>query len=330
MELRPLHADDRSDVGHYLAIVNACNEVDSPWDHELTWDEAVGQLVHGWDGDLGERFLAVVDGEVVGDARYFTSPWDNPHLAWTNLRVHPAHRHRGHGSAIVEQLVARARDEGRRTVGCDGWESPGVVAFGERHGFSVASRGVVRRQFLAATDWAVIEALHKEAAGHAAAYELERVVGPSPGPLLAEVAGITGAINDAPIDDLDWEDEVFPPERVARYENAQAARGHLIHRLLARHRETGELAGLTVVVVVDAQPTIGEQHDTSVVRAHRGHRLGLYLKTAMLLWLREAQPQLLTIDTGNAESNDHMIAINEQLGYRVMAVELELQKRLHD
>jgi hypothetical protein len=64
------------------------------------------------------------------------------------------------------------------------------------------------------------------------------------------------------------------------------------------------------------------------MRQHRGHRLGLYLKTAMLLWLREEQPQLELIDTGNAESNDHMIAINEQLGYRVMDRELELQKTL--
>jgi hypothetical protein len=40
-----------------------------------------------------------------------------------------------------------------------------------------------------------------------------------------------------------------------------------------------------------------------------------YLKSAMLEWLATAEPGLRTIVTGNADSNEHMIAINEQLGY---------------
>lgn len=34
-------------------------------------------------------------------------------------------------------------------------------------------------------------------------------------------------------------------------------------------------------------------------------------------WLAEAEPQLRRILTGNAGANEHMIAINEALGYRV-------------
>ena len=139
---------------------------------------------------------------------------------------------------------------------------------------------------------------------------------------------MVAAINDAPIDDLDIEDEVFPPERVRAYEDAQEARGLLIHRVFARHRETGELAGHTVVVVDSERPQLGEQEDTSVVRAHRGHRLGLLLKADMNLWLREVQPQLETIDTWNAESNSHMIALNELVGYQVMGREFEFQKSI--
>ena len=48
----------------------------------------------------------------------------------------------------------------------------------------------------------------------------------------------------------------------------------------------------------------------------------------MLRWLREDQPQVVSIDTWNAESNDHMIAVNEQLGYRVMGRGLEWQRTL--
>jgi RimJ/RimL family protein N-acetyltransferase len=81
-------------------------------------------------------------------------------------------------------------------------------------------------------------------------------------------------------------------------------------------------------VVVDGErPTLAEQHDTSVVRAHRGHRLGLLLKAEMLLWLAEAEPQLERIYTWNAESNGHMIAVNDRLGYRPMGRSLEFQRR---
>jgi len=71
-----------------------------------------------------------------------------------------------------------------------------------------------------------------------------------------------------------------------------------------------------------------QRHDTSVVGEHRGHRLGLLLKIAMLDHLRETEPQLAVIDTWNAATNDRMIAVNEALGYRVLGQALACQLRL--
>jgi RimJ/RimL family protein N-acetyltransferase len=82
------------------------------------------------------------------------------------------------------------------------------------------------------------------------------------------------------------------------------------------------------VAVESDRPWIGEQHDTSVVAAHRGHRLGLLLKTDMLRWLAEAEPGLATLDTWNMESNAHMIGVNERLGYEVLGREVEFQRDL--
>jgi RimJ/RimL family protein N-acetyltransferase len=55
-----------------------------------------------------------------------------------------------------------------------------------------------------------------------------------------------------------------------------------------------------------------------VTRAHRGHRLGLLVKTAMVEWLRAAEPTVDRIQTWNAESNRFMIAVNEALGYTIL------------
>ena len=91
-----------------------------------------------------------------------------------------------------------------------------------------------------------------------------------------------GDINDAPTDDLDIEDEVFSADRLRGYEAAQIAAGMRLHHVVARHRETGELGGHTVVVVEEERPHRAHQHDTTVARAHRGHRLGLVLKGSMM------------------------------------------------
>jgi hypothetical protein len=87
------------------------------------------------------------------------------------------------------------------------------------------------------------------------------------------------------------------------------------YSLAALHDNTGDMAALTVVTVDPDVPDWGHQQITAVTKAHRGHRLGLLVKTAMLGWLAETEPRLEHIDTWNAGSNQHMIAINESLGY---------------
>jgi hypothetical protein len=54
-----------------------------------------------------------------------------------------------------------------------------------------------------------------------------------------------------------------------------------------------------------------------VIRKHRGHRLGLLVKLAMMELLATTEPQLERISTWNAQVNEHMIAINEAIGYAV-------------
>ena len=65
-------------------------------------------------------------------------------------------------------------------------------------------------------------------------------------------------------------------------------------------------------------PVIAHQEDTSVLRAHRGRRLGLRMKLDMLRWIADERPEVATIDTWNATTNHHMITVNERLGARVV------------
>lgn len=327
VELQPFGPDDADALASYVDIANAARAADSPFLHPVTLTRAEHTFRHGWDGEPPAGFLALDGGEPVGFVEYHTSAWDNQHLAWVWPVIYPEHRRRGLGTRLVQALEERARGEGRTSIGFEAWDSEQTRAVAGHLGFEERCRAVARRQTLPEVDWDAVERLHAEALAAAAPYELVRRVGRSPDEELTALGDLTAAINDAPTGDLDIEDEVFPAERIRGYETAQTAAGSL-HRVLARERGTGELAGHTVVMVEHERPWIGDQQDTAVSRAHRGHRLGLLLKTEMMLWLREEQPQLQTIDTGNAEDNAHMIGINEQLGYRVLAVAGDYQKAL--
>jgi GNAT superfamily N-acetyltransferase len=334
--LDPEHPDPGGAAGA-VAMLEAARVVDTPHRLPITTTTAfTARLRHSGDGH--PPLMAVVReppdrapadaGRVVGLLRLHLPGWDNTHLAGVHVVVDPRERRRGLGSRLFAAGVARARAEGRRLVCAACFDQTAGMPFLKAMGLDRVLEEVYRRQDLLAADWPRLDREYAEAERVAAGYRLLRLPGAVPDELLPAVAAMTEAINDAPTDDLDFEDEVFSPERIRAYEADQAAQGRRLYRLVTQQRETGALAGHTMVAVAAEQPWLADQHDTSVVRAHRGHRLGLLLKIGMLRWLREAEPQLRTLDTDNAASNAHMIRVNEILGYEVVARTVEWQRHL--
>ena len=289
----------------------------------------LADIRHGWDGD--PSIVGVhrdKRGRVVGVIELGFSSWDNKHIGFFGVTVDPEARRQGIGRALLDAGIDRVRAEGKRLVLTGSYNSPAAVTLCTALGFELAMTEVKRRQDLIALDWSALDHDYALASASAPDYELLRLQGPTPDDMLDDVATMTAAINDAPIDALEVEDEVFSPERVRAFERGQQERGRRTYRVVARHRTTGELAGHTMASVDRDHPGFGGQYDTSVVRAHRGHRLGLLLKIEMLRWLGDAEPQLRVLDTWNAATNAHMIAVNEQLGYHVIGEGLEWQKHL--
>lgn len=301
---------------------------DSPWQPPTTEHRLRCLLRDGWDGEAPVAVSALLDDRVVGSGYLWCSNHDNLTSAWLEVSVHPSYRRRGIGSQLLERLCNQAREAGRPLVGMSGWDTGPAHGFARAHGFEARLAEVLRRQVLAQAPWGRIGRVPVVLAQHAPGYELVRVRIPVPEELLPGLADLWGDINDAPTDNLEIEDEVFPVERIRSYERAQTARGDRLYQVLARHRASEEISGHTIVAVDGERPWLGDQHDTTVARAHRGHRLGWLLKAEMLRWLAEAEPQLRQVDTWNAGSNAHMIAVNEELGYRVVARSVDVQRRL--
>jgi Sortase and related acyltransferases len=324
----PAHLDER-DVDGAVALMAAAQAVDSPSAAPSTRAGFLAGIRHGWDGDpalVGVRRDKRC--RVVGVVEIGFSSWDNTHLGSAEVTVDPEARGQGLGRQLLEAGIDRVRAEGKRLVLTESHNAPAALALGAALGFERAMTGLKRRQDLVALDWPALDRDYALAVAAAPSFELLHLEGPTPEDLLDDVVTMTAAINDAPIDALEVEDEVFSPERIRAFERGQQERGRRIYRVVARERTTGELAGHTMVSVDKDSPGFGGQFDTSVMRAHRGHQLGLLLKIEMLRWLGHAEPQLRVLDTWNAASNAHMIAVNEQLGYRVIDQGIEWQKHL--
>lgn len=266
--------------------------------------------------------------EIMAMASLELPRWDNTHMGLAFCSVHPDVRGRGFGTALLHAQADCCRAAGRSLLlTFVNRDTPGEDLLLEC-GFEVAQPMAQRRWYPQKLNFDAVQALADDAAGKAVDYELVRLDGPAPQSWLEDLVGLFESINDAPLDDMQLAPDVFPVERIRLYEDAMAHRRQHLYRLMARHLGTGAWAGHTILCVDEHCPGLAMQEDTTVVKEHRGHRLGMWLKATMLLWMRDAQPDLETIDTWNAESNGHMIAVNDELGCVVNARGAALQLRL--
>ena len=328
MEIRAVDPDDTAQIRELADLLEACRRVDSPFRRARSAESLADELRYGWDLEPDRAWLAYEAGAAVAHGSVSVSDWDNRDVAWLGVQVHPDLRARGIGWELMSFLETHAQELGRTSLGTDAWDgSPGVQFALERH-YDKKSQAILRSQDLTALDQAEVRRMREAAMVHASDYELLRLSGPVPEEMLEEFCQVAASINDAPLDDLDLEDDNYDPQRMRDHERAVAARGIEVYRVVARHRRTGALGGHTAMLVERRDPELGIQEDTAVTPAHRGRRLGTALKADMVLWLADVEPQVRSVETWNTETNAHMIAINESLGYQVVARELQFQKRV--
>lgn len=315
---------DNAELVRVLAeLLEAARQVDDPEAIPETVEDVGHRVRYGWDMHPHQVDLYFPEGseKPVGMLDSDLPTRDNLHLASVELTIHPAHRRQGHGSALFAETVRRTRAAGRTTLWMGGaQDDAGAQAFLARHGLVRASADARRRQVLAEVDQSEVDRLSTQAAAAAADYRLERLRAPSSEEVLGELLEVSAAINDAPMGELTFEDEVYDVQRLREQEQAQLLSGHLVYRMVARHGQTRVVGGHTVVVFSPRQPTVAWQGDTAVSREHRGRRLGMVLKTAMMRWIAEEQPQVEVIETWNNVDNRFMIDVNEALGYRLNRV----------
>ncbi|QGU04205.1 GNAT family N-acetyltransferase [Corynebacterium comes] len=134
----------------------------------------------------------------------------------------------------------------------------------------------------------------------------------------AHQSGLAG-LKETMSTDMPWggqahEREAWDAQRIREAGDAARRAGRETLWTVAVHEASGDYAGYTQLSCPTSRPDLAFQEDTLVVGAHRGHGLGMALKSANLLQLGREMPQVRTVYTWNAEDNRHMLDINRRLG----------------
>jgi len=309
---------DRNTTQACFEVVRAADEADDPQAPPWSLRRFQGWLEHSREP---AEMWAVGDGAAgAGPGWYYLILPDreNLGLAYLFLTVHPAARRRGIGTALLRHAAGRAARAGRSVLGSGALQDSPGAAFATRAGATPGLVDARRVQVLSEIPAGRIASLREQAARASGGYSLLCWDGRIPDDYLDRYAAVQNAMADAPHNDS-VEPWVWDADRVRETQDLRELQGQRVYTLAARHDASGELAGVTAVELDLDNPGWGYQLVTAVTSAHRGHRLGLLLKTAMLERLAVAEPALDRIVTGNAAVNQHMIAINEQLGYRLLA-----------
>ena len=285
---------------------------------------------------------------VLGHVLAMASKSDNTHLLELDGAIHPDHVDSGADEQLWEQTLRVAAELERRTVityqsqRFDGLEEPADLVpptgFGRLHrDRSVAaqlSKGFELQQCERLSMMTVPEDAPTEewivAARAKAGADYRATIwhGATPDHLQDDLAELFRRMSvDVPTAELEYEEEVWDAERVRARDADASAGGHVLLTTLI-HDGAGHPAAFSVLEIPIYAAGFAYQNETLVHGDHRGRRLGLLAKALNLQALKVFRPDVQRIHTWNAGENRHMLAINDEMGFRPTGWEGLWQRRL--
>lgn len=309
-----IEALDPTDLGvfaEFYDVYRRSNErdIDQPW----SFDEL--QVASLGDEYVRNDSLIAREGETVVGVTLAEYPErDNVESVFAEVWVPPELRRRGIGTQLLERLEQRAREDGRTTVLTETLrpydeETTAAREFMLARGYAPDTTNVQRELAL---PWTQQEVVPRDG------YTLQAWRGLPPVGWLDQYARLRALLNqEAPSGQTQLENEYWDADRL-RLEVDQWRRQRRTAQVVVAVAPDGTLAGHTQLLFPHDSAEV-YQWDTLVLPEHRGHGLGLALKQQAMLEAADLLAGRRRIVTWNDAQNDHMIAVNEILGFRPTA-----------
>ncbi|REJ04796.1 GNAT family N-acetyltransferase [Microbacterium bovistercoris] len=353
--LRPLVLPERADAGpsplirEYAEVRNRSILESTGRDDDALSAESLLPVLYSTPDRVRHQWYVELEGRIVGCCPLDILQDDGGRTAFVTVALLRDVQGRGIGRAAYDLLESIARERGVRKLvhfaehrddgaGASPIASP--TGFGSvpadraarfliRNGYTLET--VERASEFVWTDGAVtdLESRRAEAADHASAYRIVQWMLPTPAEYVDGYAWMKSRMStDVPEGDLGLPEEAWDAARVAQQDERVAAKGFTQLVTAAQHVGTGELCAFNELAIGPAESGATHQWDTLVLADHRGHRLGMLVKTAGLLAWHERHPDSPRVITYNSEQNRPMLSINEALGFTAFTYEGAWKKEL--
>lgn len=339
VEFRPLTIPasiNDADAADFVEMIRVRNlvyrEINGNGDDDVTPDQL---LPHYQPDEHGRRstWVVLVDGEFVGRAGLDIPLEEGSRLAYWEIELLERVWGRGIGQAAHELIVAACNDEDRSVLQAWAARPEGPEArLDAPTGFGSIPLDHVARFFLALgytleqvermSEYDLqqprdrVQALHEDAIAHAAGYRVVQWESPTPEEYRDGYAWMKSRMStDAPAANLEFDEEQWDAARLMDVERRHLEGGTRVLVTAAQHIESGALCAFNELTIGQDPTAASFQEDTLVLKEHRGHRLGMLVKTAGLIRWHELAPNSPKMITYNAEENRPMLEINETIGF---------------
>lgn len=291
-----------SELERFVEVARAAGPGASTVEDYVDWKRQAPQTV--W-------LLAEKDGDAVGAGR-LTPGWHSPPgVSLADVRVAPAARRAGVGSALLDELQRRSEALGRPLLEISVRDDDAeALAWAERRGFREVGRNARLQLDLGEVEEPALDPPDGiEIVTWAERPELAR--------------GIYEVAREAYPDEPDAGDDELEPFETWLSQDMQGSGDRPEAVFVAL--EDGEVVGYAKLSISLARPGIVMHDMTGVRRAWRGRGIAAALKRAEIAWAKRNGAEKL--ETLNHERNAPIRHLNEKHGYRRASGEIVLVRR---
>ena len=260
--------------------------------------------------------------EVIGyGVIYFrvkTSPSyeQNKHVASFQIKLRPEYRREGIGSTVLKKMMKLVKEKDVVTVLQANVELESGYNFCEKLNGIIALEGAENRCYLKEVDWDLMKEWNQQ--GHLRKQKDGRYLQwfeKCPEDIIEEYTALyTNLLNQQPLGELELRANITPEKRRESESNVEEY-NRTWHTVISRE-SNGTISALTDITYSEERGYRIEQQLTGVKEEYRGKGLGKWLKSEMVLFIKEKYPDVKFISTGNADSNAAMLSINTRMGFK--------------